>query len=331
MSLWPFENPDDERIERLRERYAKALNADFLRTEMARASACGDLDPIDVTVANARPLGIKKDRFIVLVDAESAEGRLELVAKGYCDERARHVIENHRLLWNAGLGDLSAPVRTSRPWGVLEALGVTLTERLPGEHPRPSNAASAERAGHAAAFLHSRRAPLEPRFGLEAALDNVERHARSLEKHEPGLARGAVRLAERARSFCDDFEDPPADPLNGDLSLGSFLLDGDKTYLLDWDIACRFDRAWDVAYYLVQLRRFGLEQDVDTGTVRERFLTAYLAASGTDGRFARSVAYHEALVCVHKAYTARRLQGPAWPRVVHELLRLADARLTELE
>ena len=132
MSLWPFENPGDEGLERLRERYAKTLNADVLRQEIARASASGDMDPIDVAEISSRPLGIKKDRFLVLVDVTSPDGRLELVAKGYCDERARRVIENHRLLWNAGLGDLSAPVRTSRPWGVLEALGVTLTERLPG-------------------------------------------------------------------------------------------------------------------------------------------------------------------------------------------------------
>jgi hypothetical protein len=331
MSLWPFQLPGDDGLERLRERYAKTLNANVLREEIARASKCGDLDPVEVAAVHSRPLGIKKDRFLVLVDVETPDGRLELVAKGYCDDRARRVIDNHRLLWVAGLGGSSAPVRTSRPLGVLGGLGVTLSERLPGEHPEASDPTSAELAGKAAAFLHSRGAPLEPRFDLDQALHNVERHARSLERREPSLARGAVAVALRARFQSDGFPEPPASPLHGDFSVGSLLLDGTTAYLLDWDISCRFDPAWDVGYYLVQLRRFGLEQGVDTSAARERFLSAYLAAAGANGALTRRVDYHHALVCVHKAYTARLLQGPNWRRVVQELLRLADAGLSEIE
>jgi hypothetical protein len=332
MSLWPFERPGDEGLERLRERYAKTLNPDLLRAEMIAASTAGDMDPIDVAAVSPRPLGIKKDRFLVLVDVESDAGPIELVAKGYWDDRARHVMENHRLLWGGGLGDLSAPVRTSRPWGVLEGLGVALTERLPGDHPQRGDAAAAEQLGRAAAFLHACPAALEPRFELDEALENLDRHARSLERREPVLAAGAVRLADRARQLAKPL--PPSvhgDPVQGDLGRTSFLMDGDRVYLLDWDISCRFDAAWDVGHYLVQLRRSGLVHGVETGPARERFLGSYLAAAEGDGGLPRRIAYHEALTCVHKAYTARRLEGPAWGRVVRELLSVAHARLSELE
>jgi Phosphotransferase enzyme family len=332
MSLWPFRRPGDEGLERLRERYAKTLNADLLREEMSGATASGDMDPLDVASVRPRPLGIKKDRFIVLVDVESGGRQIQLVAKGYSDGRARRMIENHRLLWNGGLGDTSAPVRTSRPWGVLEGLGVTLSERLRGEHPPRGDVVSAERLGRAAAFLHACPAALEPRFGLNAALDNLDRHAQSLERREPVLAAGAVRLADRARRLAKLL---PAtvrgSPIQGDLGRTSFLLDGDRTYLLDWDISCRFDAAWDVGHYLVQLRRSGLVHGVETEAARDRFLSAYLAAAEADAGFPRKVAYHEALVCVHKAYTARRLEGPTSRRVMRELLHVADARLSELE
>jgi hypothetical protein len=331
MSLWPFENPGDEGLERLRERYAKTLNADVLRREIAHASASGDMDPIEVAEVSSRPLGIKKDRFLVLVDVDSPDGRLELVAKGYCDERARRVIENHRLLWNAGLGDHSAPVRTSRPWGLLERLGVTLSERLPGEHPVRGDVASAERLGQAAAFLHACPAALEPAFDLDAALDNLHRHARLLERREPVVAAGAVRLAEQARSLVKSLPTTVAgDAVQGDLGRTSFLIDGDRTYLLDWDISCRFDPAWDVGHYLVQLRRSGLVHGVATEAAGKRFLSAYLTAAGADAGFRWRVAYHYAVTCVHKAYTARHFEGPAWRRVVPELLRAGDAGLAEL-
>jgi hypothetical protein len=332
MSLWPSKRAGEADRERLRERYAKALNADVLREEMVRARACGDMEPIEVKHVSARPLRFKKNRFLVLVDVESAEGRLELVAKGYWDDRARRVIENHRALWNAGLGDLSAPVRTSRPWGVLERLGVTLTERLPGRHPPRGDVASAERLGRAAAYLHACPAALEPRFDLDSALDSLGFRARWLEAREPALAAGAVRLAERARSLAKCLPTTAGgDALQGDLARTSFLIDGERPYLLDWDDSCRFDAAWEVGHYLVQLLRSGLVHGVDTSAAREGFLRSYLRARGEDGDFAHRVAAYRSMICLHKAYRVRQIELHDWPPVMIELLRLADTGLAELE
>jgi hypothetical protein len=332
MSLWHSSAPDDEGLKRLHRRYAKVLDADVLREEMAHASACGDLDPIEVAAVHPRPLRFKKNRFVVLVDVDSAQGRLELVAKGYWDDRARGILDNHRLLWGAGLGDPSAPVRTSRPWGVLERLGTTLTERLPGKHPPREDVASAERMGRATAFLHACPAALEPRVDLDAALDDLCRRARWLAAEEPVLAAGAVRLAERARSLADRLPmHGPRQALQGDLARSSFLLDGDRPYLLDWDACCRFDPAWDVGHFLVQLLRSGVTHDVDTTAAQDAFLRSYMEARGDDGGLERRIAYYRSVVSLHKAYRVTQIERRAWPRILVELLRSADTGLAELE
>ncbi|HEY3190070.1 MAG TPA: hypothetical protein VGJ70_21440, partial [Solirubrobacteraceae bacterium] len=178
MSLWPPPRPGDRGAERARERYGRALDPALLRREIERAVAAGEVDELAIERLETRPLGIKKDRFIVCVDVDDARhGRLELIAKGYHDDRARGVARNHRLLWESGLGGGGA-VRTSRPWGVVESLGVTLSERLPGESPDLLDTAAARRAAQAAAALHACDGRLEPAFTVDAALDNAERHAR---------------------------------------------------------------------------------------------------------------------------------------------------------
>jgi hypothetical protein len=332
MSLWHSNEPDNEELERLNRRYANVLDPDVLRAEMLRASAAGDLDPVDVVAIRPRPLRFKKNRFLVNVDVDTPHGRLELVAKGYWDDRARHVLHNHWLLWNAGLGDRSAPTRTSRPFGVLEGLGATLTERLPGEHPPRDDAAAAERMGRATAFLHGCPAPLEPCLDLDAALSGLDRRARWLEEAEPALAAGAVRLAERARAVANRLPmRAPGEPLQGDLTRTSFLLDGDRPYLLDWDACCRFDPAWDVGHFLVQLLRSGVIHDVDTTAVQERFLRSYLSARGDDGQLEQRIAYYRSVACLYKAHRVTKIERHRWPHALVELLRSADAGLAELE
>jgi hypothetical protein len=332
MSLWHSNPPDDEGLERLNRRYANVLDPDVLRAEMLRASAADDLDPVDVVAIRPRPLRFKKNRFLVLVDVDTPDGRLELVAKGYWDDRARRVFENHRLLWNAGLGDRSAPTRTSRPFGVLERLGATLTERLPGEHPPRADVAAAKRMGRAAAFLHGCAAPLEPRVDLDGALRALDLRLGRLEAAEPVLAAGALRLAERARALANRLPVSARDePLQGDLGRTSFLLDGDQSFLLDWDACCRFDPAWEVGHFLVQLLRSGVIHGVDTTAVQEGFLRSYLRARANEGYLEHRIAYYRSIACLFKAYRVTQIERRGWPYVLVELLRSADSGLAELE
>lgn len=328
MSLWPYIRPGDAGSEQMQDCCARTLDPDALRGEIRAAIALGELDdavPSDRLVI--RPLAIKKDRFIVGLQAADHRSRLQLIAKGYvAADRAARVLANHRRLWETGLGDSTAAVRTSRPFGLISSLSVMLMEALPGKHPIGADIDAAARAGHAAAMLHACPAQLEPHFELDAALTNVERHARLLEGRDPVIAARAQMLAGRARALQERFADVPRSPLNGDLWLGSLLLDGGSTYLIDWDIACSFDAAWDVGHYLVQLFRDGLRNGEDAARSRAAFLDAYLAREPFDGSFDERVGFHEALVAIHKTYTVIRVGGEE-AAFAGALLDLADMRL----
>jgi hypothetical protein len=207
-------------------------------------------------------------------------------------------------------------------------LGVVLTERLPGEHPPSAEPAAAERVARAAALLHACPAQLEPRVEMEAALANLERRARLLERRVPAAGARALGLAERARAGAGRLAPERSAPLNGDMSVSSFLLDREHTYLLDWDIACSFDPAWDLGHYVLQLFRLGHVQGVDTGPARRSFLAAYRGAAGaTDGSLEERVAFYEGVVAIHKAFTVCAGGGAGAASLVDALLDLAAARL----
>jgi Phosphotransferase enzyme family len=328
MSLWPPPRLAGERAERLRERHARTLDPAQLRAEIDGAVDAGHVDHLAIDRLETRPVDIKPDRFVVFVDIDDGRrGRVELVAKGYDDDRGRRIAHNHRLLWDGGLGD-GADVRTSRPWGVVASLGIALSERLPGEPPAILDIAGARRAGQAAARLHACDGGLAPAFTLEAALDNAERHARRIAKRAPDLAAGAVAIAHRARAAGETVaRGAEPRPIHGDLWLDSVLLDGERTFLFDWDISCRFDPAWDVGYFVAQQRRLGLEAGVETGAVRATFLAAYAEAAGTGAAFAARAAFYEALTYLHKTIAVPRT---AWDPMVPALLELADDGMAAL-
>jgi hypothetical protein len=328
MSLWPPPRFAGEGAELLRERHARTLDPALLRAEIDRAVDAGQIDPLAIDRLETRPVDLKHDRFVVFVDIDDARrGRVELVAKGYHDDRGRRIAHNHRLLWDGGLGD-GAAVRTSRPWGVVASLGIALSERLPGEPPPILDIPGARRAAQAAARLHECDGGLEPAFTLEAALDNAARHARRIAKRAPDLAAGAVAIADRARAVGATLaRGAEPRPIHGDLWLDSVLLDGDRTFLFDWDISCRFDPAWDVGYFVAQQRRLGLEAGVETAAVRAAFLAAYLEARGAGAAFAERAAFYEALTYLHKTMAVPRT---AWDPMVPALLELADAGMAAL-
>jgi hypothetical protein len=328
MSLWPPPRFADQGAELLRERHARTLEPALLRAEIDRAVDAGQVDALAIDRLETRPVDLKQDRFVVFVDIDDARrGRIELVAKGYHDDRGHRIAHNHRLLWHGGLGDGGA-VRTSRPWGVVASLGVALSERLPGEPPHILDTAGARRAAHAAARLHECDGGLQPAFTLEAALDNAERHARRIAKRAPGLAAGAVAIADRARAVAETLaRGPRPRPIHGDLWLDSVLLDGERTFLLDWDISCRFDPAWDVGYFVAQQRRLGLQAGLETAAVRAAFLATYAEDAGAGAAFAERAAFYEALTYLHKTMAVPRT---AWDPMLPALLELADAGMAAL-
>jgi hypothetical protein len=330
VGLWPYLRPGDEGDARLYERYARTLDPAALAEEIATAIAEQQLDEFDFDELDVKPLTIKQDRFLVLIDARAHNGAtLPLIAKGYWDDRGRRVLANHRALWDAGLRS-PADVRTPRPLGYLPELGALLCERLPGAPCDRRDAASLARAGEAAARLHELPATLEPRFEVADALAGAERHARKLER-DGWAEQDVMALIERARMIADELGNVRPGPVHGDLATGNFLIDGRHTALIDWDTSCSFDPAWDVGHLLAQLRRFGLVEGFDVQLQRQRFLEAYFGAS----RNAQAelmlprIALFEALACIHKAHRVQWLGQGDWKPVTSALLADASERLAD--
>lgn len=329
MSLWPYQRPGEASRARLASRFERTLDALVLHEELARATAAGALDDLRLDAVSATSLDFKKDRFIVLVEGGlPGGGAVRLIAKGYADDRAPLVHANHLALWRAGLAD--PPIRTSRPYGTVPALGLTITEHLPGRHPTATDHRMADLCAVAAAALHRCGASLQPRFTLEAALGNVHRHASSLERRVPDAGPLVRALAERAERVGGSLGPLPMAPVHGDMSLGSFLLTDDATAMLDWDISCLFDPAWDVGHYTTQLLRFELETGLKGGGSAGAFVARYREAAGVDSSFDTRLDFFVALACVHKAYRVQRVARPDAPTVLAALLREAGERLARV-
>jgi hypothetical protein len=113
MSLSLSKRPGEADLERLREHYAKTLAADVLREESPGGRRWRH-GPDRGDGHRAAPLRFKKNSFFVLVDVDSPEAA-RARCQGLPGGRARQVLENHRLLCNAGLCDGSAPSARAGP------------------------------------------------------------------------------------------------------------------------------------------------------------------------------------------------------------------------
>lgn len=329
--MGPWEHPaaPPEGVLRLSERWTRALDESTLRSEMLRAIRRGELEPLDVTRIRPTPIKLESRRFVISVKAGPRLGRSRrVVVKGYWDDRARHVLENHRKLWDHGMGE-DGDVGTARPLGLLDGLGAMAMEHLPGERPDRVDRGDAARKAEALARMHSCAAALTPAIDLGGAIESLTRAASRLEESEPELAHGAIEVADRARRLAPEVATARHTPVHGDLGNGAFLFSKRKVYLLDWDSSCRFDPAWDVGYHLSQLHRWQLTEKADTSASRACFMRAYLAAAGEPG-CERRIRFFEAMVDVSKASMMLRAAKPGWRTAVPELVRSASKGLMRI-
>ncbi len=289
----------------------------------------GKLEPFDAERIRPHPIKLEGRRFVVMVDVSRRPRRsVRLVIKGYWDDRAGQVYENHRRLWDSGLGTERA-IRTARPWGVLDGLGAIVMERLPGKPADPADKAAAARKGEATALLHSCTTTLTPAMDLDSVLKELGKNVSRLEQSEPELARGALELAEQARALEPMMRTSHYTPVHGDLSHSNFLFSRGRVRLFDWDQSCQFDPAFDVGYQLSQLQRAQLRLSTDLADARERFLRAYLEATG-EPELERRIRYFETIVSLSKASLVSRRSRPGWQVVVPGLLRSADEGLKQI-
>jgi len=314
-------------VARIAERWNRAMDASSLRAEMKRAMEEGKLEPLNVARIQPRPVKLEASRFVLSVGVGGRLRRpMRLVVKGYGDDRAGRIFENHRKLWNAGLGS-DGGIHTAKPLGVLDGLGAIVMEWAPGKHAQRTDEEAAARKGEAAAQLHACDATLTPSVELDKVLDDVTKRARRLKKKgkKKGVELGGdpERIAEGMLELRSLIETDRYAPVHGDLGNSPFLFSGEEIYLIDWDTSCHFDPAFDVGYHLAQLHRWELTNGIDTSASRQRYLDAYLAAIGDPGLEGR-VSYFKGMVDLGKASMMAHKGQSGWQKVVPTLVRSAE-------
>lgn len=329
MSPFSPGSPQRDDLRRISKRWARALDAAKLRAAMRRAIEEGKLEPLDIDGIQPQPVKLARSRFVVSVGVGGRLRRpIRLVVKGYWDDRAGRIFENHRKLWDTGRGNEEG-IRTSKPWGVLEGLGAIVMEWLPGEQAERTDEEAAARKGEAAARLHTCDATLTPNVELDTVVEDVMWRARRLSKKEADLGGAAERIAEQMQELRPVIDSDRYGPVHGDLGNSPFLFSGEQIYLIDWDTSCHFDPAFDVGYHLSQLHRWQLTKGIDTSASRERYLSAYLEAID-DPSLEDRIRYFKAVVDLGKASMMATRDQSGWQRVVPTLIRAAEKDVKQL-
>jgi hypothetical protein len=311
VSLWPFLRPDAAAKQLLADRYAAALDGKRLADGLAAAGVSSQ-DQLSESDLSVHGRAFKKDRFLVLAQSRGAS----VAVKGYADDRGRRVFRDHVHAWEAGLDGRFPETATPRPIADLPGLGAHASAWLFGRGARPGSFDDAHQSGQALARLHSLPVAFERSLDVEVMIANSWRYARLLERTDADLGHAACTLVMRGEAA---FRERSVDwvPVHGDFWLDAVLFTASGPILLDWDQACRFDPAWDLALFLVQLER---HMEGDERSVAGAFLAGYQDVVGPDSSLAERIACQKCFARVHKAVSALRFDGPAGPRRANRLL-----------
>lgn len=310
MSLWPFLRPDAAAKRLLMDRYAAALDSKRLAADLAAgAPGAYQLPESDLRVSG---LALKRDRFLVLAGSSGPS----LLVKGYADDRAGRVFRDHLHAWEAGLDGRFPEAATTQPIAHLPGLGAHASEWLSGRAAQLGSIDDARHSGRALARLHSLPVIFERSLDMAVFVANSWRFARLLERHDADLGRAACRQVERGEAVVAEHSAENV-PVHGDFWLDAIMFSESGPKLLDWDLACGFDAAWDLAYFLVQLER---HLEGDQSVVANAFLAGYEDVIGRDPRLPERIARQQCFARVHKAVSALRFDGRAGPRRAARLL-----------
>jgi aminoglycoside phosphotransferase (APT) family kinase protein len=243
----------------------------------------------------------------------------ELIGKVYAEDRS-DVYRTMEDLRQAGF-DSEAEFATPRAVAFLKPLRLLLCEKAPGTRARklivdsnqPDGVRAAERCAQWLARFHERG----PRSGRVVHLHD---QLRSLEDAWRGLAGlggpvgdKASRLFERLAVTARGLGGVEPCAGHGTYTPGQVLLSEGRTVTIDWDTYTVADPAFDVARFLVELKRMGLKYFGSTqafDAAGEGFLKTYLATGRSD--VSKRLPFQQAAICLDRAKNDVDKQGPGW-------------------
>ncbi|HET7475903.1 MAG TPA: aminoglycoside phosphotransferase family protein [Dermatophilaceae bacterium] len=237
-------------------------------------------------------------------------------------------------------GVLGGP-RVPRVLGHDPVAGLVVMERATGEplatHVARGDLAAATRAGRALAVLHGTTAGVAAQLAAGShRAPTAADHLRDLVLPQPrqlgpcaqprSVARSASELAD-AVVLAVDAVAAPLRLVHRDLHPRQVIVDGDQTWLLDWDLAAAGDPALDVGNLL------GHARSRLAPAAAEAFVVAFLAGyrSHDTTRALARVAPYEAFTYLRLACKTARVRGPAGSPEVQRLLRRGRGALLAVD
>ncbi len=207
-------------------------------------------------------------------------------------------------------------------------LNLTLQEKIAGS-PLGDRAKDASfpnlvaKAARAIAEVHGADLPLVSRKGAAVEQRALQRWTGLIANIRPDLTARAEGLRDRIGAEIES-RLVMTGPVHGDFHLANLLADDDAVLLIDLDDLALGDRMGDVGRFMGALRvsAHRISGRIDAlEAVQERFLDAYIDASGEHPRRAR---LFEAAALMRSATTPFRLQRGDWKATAEDMLDEAE-------
>jgi len=171
-----------------------------------------------------------------------------------------------RSLWHAGFGINSADkISVPEPLGVLPDLHMALARKSPGTAATTlitgaNGLALARRIAEAIYKLHSAGIPPKRRHSMADELGILHQRLEIVAHTRPALAKRVSRLLDACDRVGASTPEPASRGIHRDFYPDQVLVDGDRLYLLDFDLYCEGDPGLDVGNFIGHLT----EQSVRT-------------------------------------------------------------------
>jgi hypothetical protein len=239
-------------------------------------------------------------------------------------------------LWQSPLRSL---VRLARPLAYRPQAGLMLQAPvggapLDGHRNRQRFMQLAETAGAALASIHAADIPYGPERTVERLLQRLDDALETIAFSAPRLYQPLRRLTTQIRERAERASPAPAIPSHGDYKWDQFLYWRGSFALIDFELFCQAERAYDLGYfcaYLPPSRPRNWQEAAAAEMLRGALLEAYARASGSPVDLER-VALHEAAMLAIRALSHVWRQGSSsWSLRASQLIDLAFERLVDPE
>lgn len=208
--------------------------------------------------------------------ANSAPQRLTLLGKVQARGLDSTSYEVQRTLWRAGFGNESSDgISVPEPIGMIPTFRMWLQRKVPGIHPtelltRPGGSELARQIAAAAHKLHTAGIGVERRHTMADELRILDERLAKLAETMPHLARQLESVLHASKRLAATVPAPATCGIHRDFYPDQVLVDGERLYLVDFDLLCQGDPGLDIGNFLGHLIEESLRTRGDPEALADR-------------------------------------------------------------